>query len=47
VRGVDVNDGRMQKIPFWPFVADGAGTGVIGLIPYLALRESNQTFSGD
>ena len=40
-------DGRMQKIPFWPFVADGAGTGVIGLIPYLALRESNQTFSGD
>lgn len=40
-------DGRMQKIPFWPFVAAGAGTGVIGLIPYLALRESNQTFSGD
>jgi hypothetical protein len=39
-------DGRMQKIPAWPFVLASVGTGIIGLIPYLALRESNQEFSG-
>jgi hypothetical protein len=39
-------DGRMQKIPFWPFALASLGTGVIGLIPYLALREANQEFSG-
>jgi hypothetical protein len=39
-------DGRMQKISAWPFVLASVGTGVIGLIPYLALRESNQEFSG-
>lgn len=39
-------DGRMQKIPFWPFLVASLGTGVIGLLPYLALREANQEFSG-
>jgi len=39
-------DGRMQKIPAWPFLLAAVGSGVIGLIPYLALREPNQTFSG-
>jgi hypothetical protein len=39
-------DGRMQKIPFYPFAIASLGTGVIGLIPYLALRESNQEFTG-
>jgi hypothetical protein len=39
-------DGRMQKISFWPFALASLGTGVIGLIPYLALREANQEFSG-
>lgn len=39
-------DGRMQKIPFWPFALASVGTGVIGLLPYLALREANQEFSG-
>lgn len=39
-------DGRMQKIRFWPFALASIGTGVIGLIPYLALREANQEFSG-
>lgn len=39
-------DGRMQKLPFWPFAVASLGTGVIGLIPYLALREANQEFSG-
>ena len=39
-------DGRMQRIPFWPFALASLGTGVIGLIPYLALRDANQEFSG-
>ncbi|HEY9891058.1 MAG TPA: hypothetical protein V6D37_04490, partial [Candidatus Sericytochromatia bacterium] len=39
-------DGRMQKIPAWPFALASVGTGVIGLLPYLALREPNQEFSG-
>ncbi|HEY9767155.1 MAG TPA: DUF2834 domain-containing protein [Coleofasciculaceae cyanobacterium] len=39
-------DGRMQPIPFYPFAILSLGTGVIGLIPYLALREPNTEFSG-
>jgi len=39
-------DGRMQKIPAWSFVLASVGTGVIGLLPYYALREPNQEFSG-
>lgn len=39
-------DGRMQKLPFYPFAIAALGTGVIGLIPYLALREANQEFTG-
>jgi hypothetical protein len=39
-------DGRMQKIPAWPFTLASVGTGVIGLLPYLALRQPNQEFSG-
>ena len=39
-------DGRMQKLPFWIFAIASLGTGVIGLLPYLALRESNGEFSG-
>ena len=39
-------DGRMQPIPFWPFALASVGSGVIGLLPYLALREPNQQFSG-
>jgi hypothetical protein len=39
-------DGRMQKIPAWPFALASVGTGVIGLLPYLALRQPNQEFSG-
>jgi len=39
-------DGRMQKIPAWFFVLASVGTGVIGLLPYYALREPNQEFSG-
>lgn len=40
-------DGRMQKIPFWVFAIASLGSGVIGLIPYLALREANQEFTGE
>lgn len=40
-------DGRMQKIPFWVFAVASLGSGVIGLIPYLALREANQEFRGE
>lgn len=35
-------DGKEQKIPYWLFAVASLGTGVIGLFPYLALRESNQ-----
>jgi hypothetical protein len=40
-------DGRMQKIPFYPFAIASLGTGIIALIPYLALRESNREFAGE
>lgn len=39
-------DGRMQRLPAWAFMLASAGSGVIALIPYLALREPNQSFSG-
>jgi hypothetical protein len=39
-------DGRMQRIPFWPFALASVASGVIGLIPYLASREANREFSG-
>jgi hypothetical protein len=39
-------DGRMQWIPFWPFALASVGSGVLGLLLYLALREHNQEFSG-
>ena len=39
-------DGRMQSLPFYPFAILSLGTGVIGLIPYLALRQPNTEFTG-
>ncbi|NDJ20871.1 hypothetical protein GS682_04270 [Nostoc sp. B(2019)] len=39
-------DGRMQWIPFWPFALASIGSGVLGILPYLAFREPNQEFSG-
>lgn len=39
-------DGRMQSIPFYPFAIASLGTGIVGLIPYLALREPNTEFTG-
>ena len=39
-------DGRMQSIPFYPFALASLGLGIVGLIPYLALREPNTEFTG-
>jgi hypothetical protein len=44
--GILFIDGRMQWISFWPFALASIASGVIGLLPYLALREPNQEFSG-
>ncbi|MBD2000715.1 hypothetical protein H6G00_29605 [Leptolyngbya sp. FACHB-541] len=40
-------DGRVQNLLAWVFMLASVGTGVIALIPYLALREPNQSFSGE
>lgn len=39
-------DGRMQKIPAWPYFLGSNGTGVLCLLPYLILRQPNQEFQG-
>lgn len=40
-------DGVGQKIPAWPFVTASFGVGAFALLPYLALREPNDTFEGE
>ncbi|HBB36050.1 MAG TPA: DUF2834 domain-containing protein [Cyanobacteria bacterium UBA8803] len=40
-------DGRMQNFRVWPYFIGSNGTGVICLLPYLILRESNQEFYGE
>lgn len=39
-------DGRMQRLPAWAFMAGSIATGILALIPYLALRQPNQQFVG-
>ncbi|MBW4517827.1 MAG: DUF2834 domain-containing protein [Timaviella obliquedivisa GSE-PSE-MK23-08B] len=39
-------DGRVQKVPAWPFSVGSFVVGAFALIPYLALREPNDTFVG-
>jgi hypothetical protein len=39
-------DGRQQKIPAWLFSSASFGVGAFALLPYLALREPNQEFTG-
>lgn len=39
-------DGRVQKYSAGLFLLASVGSGVVGLIPYLALREPNSHFSG-
>ena len=38
-------DGAGQKIPAWPFVSASFGVGAFALLPYLALRQRNSTFT--
>lgn len=40
-------DGRMQKLSAWAFMLASVASGFLALIPYLALREPNQQFSGE
>lgn len=40
-------DGRMQSIRFYPFALASIASGTLGLIPYLAWREPNQSFTGN
>lgn len=40
------SDGRMQKIPAWLFGAASFGVGAFALLPYLALRDAQPTFTG-
>jgi hypothetical protein len=40
-------DGRMQRVRAWIFMLLSVGSGVLGLIPYLALRDPNSDFSGE
>lgn len=39
-------DGRQQKIPAWLFSTASFGVGAFALLPYLALREPHQEFTG-
>ncbi|MBW4519227.1 MAG: DUF2834 domain-containing protein [Scytolyngbya sp. HA4215-MV1] len=39
-------DGRGQKLPAWLFVIAAFGVGAFAVVPYLALRDDNPTFSG-
>ncbi|OUL20715.1 DUF2834 domain-containing protein [Nostoc sp. 106C] len=39
-------DGRVQKIPAWPFASVSFVVGAFALLPYLALREPNKQFVG-
>ncbi len=38
-------DGVGQKIPAWPFVSASFGVGAFALLPYLALRQPNSSFT--
>lgn len=39
-------DGKGQKLPAWIFVTVSFGVGAFALLPYLALRKTNQTWNG-
>ena len=39
-------DGREQKIPAWLFATGSFAVGAFALLPYLALRQPNQEFTG-
>lgn len=39
-------DGKMQRVPAYPFVVGSFAVGAFAVLPYLALREPNQEFEG-
>ena len=39
-------DGKGQKLPAWIFVTVSFGVGAFAILPYLALRKTNQTWTG-
>ena len=39
-------DGRQQKIPAWIFATASFGVGAFAILPYIALRQPNSTFTG-
>ena len=39
-------DGKGQKLPAWIFVTVSFGVGAFAVLPYLALRKTNQTWTG-
>ncbi|MCU0570975.1 MAG: hypothetical protein MUF49_30960 [Oculatellaceae cyanobacterium Prado106] len=45
--GLIFADGRMQRWPAWMFMVGAIAMGVLALIPYLALRQPNQSFVGE
>jgi hypothetical protein len=40
------SDGRMQKLPAWPFAVGSFAVGAFALLPYLVLRQPAPTFTG-
>ncbi len=40
-------DGNGQKLPSWPFAIGSFAVGAFAIIPYLALRETNEQFYGE
>ncbi|MBD2020187.1 DUF2834 domain-containing protein [Leptolyngbya sp. FACHB-36] len=44
--GVLFADGRGQKVPAWVFALLSFGVGAFAILPYLALRQPNPSFSG-
>jgi len=40
-------DGRVQKVPAWIFASAAFAVGAFALLPYLALRQPNGTFTGE
>lgn len=39
-------DGHQQRLPAWPFVLGSFGLGAFVMLPYLALRQPQPTFTG-
>ncbi|WP_206816450.1 DUF2834 domain-containing protein [Chroococcus sp. FPU101] len=45
--GVIFADGKMQKIPAWPFATVSFAVGAFAILPYLILRQPNHEFDGN